>query len=384
MTLVLFLGVLSILVLVHEFGHYMAARLFKIKVEEFAFGLPLTRALVSVKRGETKYSIYPVLFGGFVKLYGEEEVMDKAKQTKEEQGRDFLSRGKKQRMAVIVAGVVMNVVLAMVGFVVLYTAIGIPNAKKDLVTITLVSPGSPAEKVGMMDGDRIISVEGKQISSLKQFSELITSWGGVAVNIKVQRGKTLLLFEGFVEQGTEEKSITVIPRINPPKDQGAIGVGIYTLPYYTTTPCRGLELKCLGAAVKQGSVSTISWIGKVFDGLREIGKSLLALKAPEGVAGPVGIYRLTGTVAQGGIFPVIEMIAILSVNLAVFNVLPIPALDGGRMLFIWLEWIRRKRLSVEFEQKVNSWGMVVLVIFLLLITLQDVLQTTIVQKLLGK
>ena len=113
-------------------------------------------------------------------------------------------------------------------------------------------------------------------------------------------------------------------------------------------------------------------MARVMDGLREIGRSLVAGKAPEGVAGPVGIYQLTDVVARGGIWPLTELVAVLSVNLAVFNVLPIPALDGGRMFFIWLEWVRRKRLAVELEQKINVWGMALLLGLLALISLQDV------------
>jgi len=120
----------------------------------------------------------------------------------------------------------------------------------------------------------------------------------------------------------------------------------------------------------------------VVEGLRGIGKSLVAGKTPEGVTGPVGIYQLTDVVSRGGAWPLVELVAVLSVNLAVFNVLPIPALDGGRMFFIWLEWARRKRLPAKMEQRVNAWGMAVLLSLLALITLQDVIRVGGIDKLL--
>jgi len=118
--------------------------------------------------------------------------------------------------------------------------------------------------------------------------------------------------------------------------------------------------------------------------LRSIGKSLVAGKAPEGVSGPIGIYQLTDVVSQGGLWPVVELTAVLSVNLAVFNVLPIPALDGGRMFFIWLEWLRRKRMSAQLEQKINSWGMIALVGLIALITLQDVIRFGWISRLISR
>jgi len=115
-------------------------------------------------------------------------------------------------------------------------------------------------------------------------------------------------------------------------------------------------------------------MGLILDGLRQIGHSLSRGKSPEGVAGTVGIYQLTGMVADQGIWPLIELVAILSVNLAVFNVLPIPALDGGRLLFIGLEAILRKRISLVWEQRINSWGMAFLLGLMVLISLQDVIR----------
>jgi len=151
-------------------------------------------------------------------------------------------------------------------------------------------------------------------------------------------------------------------------------VGIADYPYLLMQKCSTLSPQCAGNAMVGGVRATGVWVGKVIEGLRGIGRSLAAGKAPEGVAGPVGIYQLTDVVSRGGAWPLVELVAVLSVNLAVFNVLPIPALDGGRMFFIWLEWARRKRLPVELEQKINAWGMAALIALLTLISFGDILR----------
>lgn len=372
MTLVIFLGVLSVLVLIHELGHFVAARILGIKVEEFAFGLPFTRHIFQIKRGETVYSIYPLLFGGFVRLYGEEsEVKGK--------GKDFWSRGKKQRMIVVAAGVIMNIVLAVVGFVVLYAALGVPQALQNQVTILKIEKDSPADKAGLKIEDRVIGIENKEIKDGNEFGKLMRSWAGVGVNLTIRRGKGTQLLEGITQDSYTDLAVRVTPRESPPEGQGPVGVAIADYPYLEMRKDSRFKVQ---DSIIAGVRTTGMWMAKVVDGLREIGKSLVAGKVPEGVAGPVGIYQLTDVVVRGGIWPLVELVAVLSVNLAVFNVLPIPALDGGRMFFIWLEWFRRKRLPVELEQKINTWGMAILLGLLAAITLQDVIRVGVIDKLL--
>ena len=366
---VIFFVVLSILVLVHELGHFMAARLFGIEVEEFAFGLPFTKPIFKIKKGKTQYGLYPLLFGGFVRLEGEEQESGRAGEYKEG---SVWSRGKKQRMMVIAAGVVMNVVLALVGFGVLYASVGVPVRRVELVTVVEVQKDTPADSAGIARDDRIVAVEGRPVSA-SEFPQLMKSWAGVEVHLLIERGKGTYLFEGIAPGPVEQKIVAIVPRANPPEGQGSIGVLISNYPYLETIKCSMSNVQCLVLAAGKGVESTVIWAGRVFDGLRSIGKSLVAGKAPEGVSGPVGIYRLVDVVAVGGFWPLLELTAILSVNLAVFNVLPIPALDGGRMIFIWWEWVRKKRVTPELERKINSWGMAFLIGLLVLITLQDVI-----------
>jgi regulator of sigma E protease len=370
-TWLVFLIVLSVLVLVHELGHYLAAKAFGIKVEEFAFGLPFTKPIFQFRRGETLLSIYPLMFGGFVRLLGEETQVDSEKGDADF-GRDFWSRGKKQRLAVIFAGVVMNMVLALSAFAVLYGIVGVPTKSITKVTVVSVVAGSPADEAGIRQNDRIVQVEGSEVFGTVQFGTMIKSWAGVGVNMTVERGPVTVLFEGIAEGPVERSVANAVPRENPPEGQGSLGVTISDYPYLEMTRCRIFSPGCLVSVGQQGLKSAGLWIGRVVDGLRSIGKSLVAGKAPEGVSGPVGIYQLTGIVAAEGWIPLLELVAVLSVNLAVFNVLPIPALDGGRLLFIWLEYILRRRIKSEVEQKVNSIGMAFLLSLMVLISLQDV------------
>lgn len=371
MTALVFLAVLSILVLIHELGHFAVAKWLKIKVEEFALGLPLTPPIFKFKKGETQYAVYPVLFGGFVKLYGEE---GPAFAEASARHRDFWSRGRKQRMAVVGAGVVMNIVLAVAGFVVLYSVVGVPQKTVNKVTILEVEGGSPAEKAGLRTNDRVVAVEGKAIEEGEEFVRLMRSWAGLSVNLTVQRGEGIYLLEGIAQEKVEEKVIAVVPDVKPPEGRGPLGVRIGEFPYLETEKCVALSAKCIGGAVGVGFGTTGKWIVRVVDGLRGIGRSLAAGRPPEGLGGPIQIYNIVDVVSKGGVLPLIELTAVLSVNLAVFNVLPIPALDGGRMFFIWLEWVRRKRVSAELEQKINSWGMAFLIALLVVISLQDVVK----------
>ena len=266
----------------------------------------------------------------------------------------FWERGKKQRLLVLFAGIFMNIILSLCLFVTLYLFIGVPGETREMVTIDSVKEGSPAEKAGIKTGDRIANIA--KVSQL----QLMTKTSTEALTLQIRRGETIALFEGIVEKNTQELAIDVVPQ------NGVIGVSIGEYPYVTTSKTGNVLLASLKA--------TGVWGGRILDGFRSIGKSLMAGKKPEGVAGPIGIYQLTGVIAGEGIFPLMELVAILSLNLAIFNILPIPALDGGRIFFVWLEWARRKRVSPELEAKINGWGMAVLLGLMALISLQDVIR----------
>jgi len=374
--MLVFLAVLSVLVMVHELGHLLAAKYFGIKVEEFGLGLPFTKALIKIKFKGTDYSVYPLIFGGFVRLQGEEgPSFAKASQGKT----SFWERGRKQRMAVLLAGVVMNVILAVAGFALLYGHIGVPGQVREKITLIKIEPGSPAQEAGLLVHDRITAVEGREVN-FSDFTRILRSWGGLKVNLEVERGGGTSLFEGITENRVEKLTVVVMPRLSPPEGQGPLGGVIASFPYLQVRQCAGLRAECVGGILGAAGKATVTWGGRVILGLREIGKSLTAGKVPQGVGGPVVIYEWTKVVAEGGFWPIVELVAILSVNLAIFNILPIPALDGGRMLFVWLEWVRKKRLEPELEKKINSWGFAFLIGLVILITMQDLIRTGILKK----
>lgn len=371
------MGVLSVLVLVHELGHFLVALALGIKVEEFAFGLPFTAPIFSIKYKGIIYSVYPVIFGGFVRLCGE----DGPPTPKASEGKDFWSRGRKQRMTVLMAGVVMNVVLAVVAFGILYAAVGVPQKIRNKVTILGLENAGPAEVAGIKSGERIVEVEGKQTADSDEFSRLMRSWAGLSVNLTVESGKNLHMLEGINQLETQTRVVKVTPRISPPEGQGPLGVKIADFPYLLTQKCSVLSARCSLGIVKAGIGATWTWTNRVLEGLRGIGKSLSRGQAPEGVAGPIAIYGLVDIISKGGFWPLLELLAVLSVNLAVFNILPVPPMDGGKIFFIWIEWARRKKMSVELEQKINTWGMVAVLVLLALVSLQDVWNMGWVDKL---
>lgn len=359
-TWIIFLVILSVLVLIHELGHFLAAKFFNIRVEEFALGLPYTKALWQIRFGETVYSIYPLLFGGFVRLHGEES------EEKIDKSRAFWSRSRRQRLIVVAAGVAMNIVLAFILLAGVYAGLGVPTKNIYKVTVISVEPGSPAEKAGLKIDDRIVAVEDKSVANGAELGKLMRSWAGVPVNVSLESGPGTYLLEGILQGQISSRTVSVTGRLNPPEGQGPLGVGLADYPYLEAQKD---SRKIVSYALK----NMFSWMGRVFDGLRQIGSSLSRGKAPEGLSGPVGIYQLTDAVSRGGFWPLVELTAVLSVNLGVLNILPIPALDGGRAFFIILEFIRRKRISPELEQKINGWGMTILLILIGLITAKDLL-----------
>ncbi|MDP3955571.1 MAG: M50 family metallopeptidase [bacterium] len=349
LTAIVFLLILSILVFVHELGHFLVAKKAGIKVEEFGFGLP--PRVWGKKVGETIYSINALPIGGFVRLYGEDEA---AKGKKEDNNRQFLYKSKKIRAAVTVAGVVMNFLLAVVIFSAIYTKIGIPT-ETDQVMVVGVTSGSPAQNADLRENDIVLAVDGQTITASREFIDIAGEKAGSEIVLEVSR-------EG------QRKSVQVVPRENPPEGEGPLGVAISTLemkfyPFW--------EMPIRGAV--QGVKESLAWAGLIVGSLGEMVYQLVvAGQVPKDVTGPVGIFQITGQAAQMGWLPVLQLLAIISVNLAIVNILPIPALDGGRLLFIGIEAISGRRVRTKFESYAHQIGMVVLLLLILLVTISDV------------
>lgn len=357
MTLILFLLILSILIFFHEFGHFLAAKKAGILVEEFGFGLP--PRLWGKKVGETLYSINALPIGGFVKLYGEDgsgKITNKQIPNNKLKGRAYFEKSLGRRFSVIIAGVAMNLLLAIVCFSALYFHFGIP-VKTDKIKIVGVSENSPARAAQIKPDDQIISIDGEKVTGTESFVELMKERAGTVVHLGIVRGEETL-------------EISVIPRENPPAGDGPLGVAVsdmemkkfpwWQMPYF---------------GVREGFKESLAWGGMILSFLK---KTLISLvvsgKVPRDIAGPVGIYQITGQAVKGGIFAVIEFLGILSVNLMIINVLPIPAMDGGRLIFLGYEAIARKKANQKLEMLVNNLGMAFLLALMVLITANDVLR----------
>ena len=324
LTVLIFLIILTVLVLIHELGHFLTAKKFGIKVEEFGFGFP--PRVWGKKHGETLYSINLLPIGGFVKLYGEDEAgsgrISSGKLVTKDLDRAFFSKPIYQRVIVIVAGVTMNFLLAILIATYLFTFQGIPKVE-DNVLITEVVKGSPAAVAGFQKGDLVTEINSAKIKSPKNLIEETKKKLGQEVTVVVKRGDSV-------------KVLKVTPRVNSPKNEGAMGVGIADNVVYQKYPFP----QSLYYGTKQAASDTVLVVKGFFDVVKTI---VTSLTVPAGVAGPVGMAQLTGEFVKIGPNAVLSLVYMLSLSLAVLNILPIPGLDGGRLLFIIIEAITQKK-----------------------------------------
>lgn len=348
--------ILGFLIFVHELGHFLAARWMGVRVREFGFGYP-PRMLKLFERNGVEYTLNWLPLGGFVKMVGEQDDFD---------GPGSLAAAPPLRRAVVlVAGSFMNIVTAVVLFAVLLAAVGVPRLQVDPTTmrvqIEAVAPGSPAEAAGLQVGDVFIRIDGVEMFGAENVSNAIRAGAGRPVAI-------------VLERAGQQFTVTIVPRLPAeiPPGQGAIGVRIAPIipPDAVTRERMGV-----GEALVAGMTYTVRFIGLMIEGLSGLLRGLFGQQSavPEGgVGGPVAIARITAEVARQGWANLLELTAILSLNLAVLNLLPIPALDGGRLLFVVLEGIRRKRIPPEKEALVHLAGFALLLGLMFLITIVDV------------
>lgn len=361
LTAPVFLIILSILVIVHEFGHFIVGKINGIKIEEFALGLPFTKPLISKKlKGGMKVSLYPLLFGGFVKLLGEEK--------EEKSKRAFGNKNVWQRISVVVAGVTMNLVLAILAFYIFLYLSGfkvlIPklaeynfvSPNSIAVVITGIAPNSPAQEAGLKVGDTILS-----FASLRDFQKFAIAKAGKEVSLEISDlalGKT--------------KTIKITPRISPPKGEGALGVGIAeaVVIKYSTDQEKTFSGLSYTRDMFVYNLKVISQLA----GQSAKTKDLAPLS--DNVSGPFGIADAVGQILQLGgkdaVVNLINLLGILSLSLAFMNILPFPALDGGRLAFLLVEALTGKKLPSKVENIINQVGMGLLLLLIVLISFNDV------------
>lgn len=378
LTIAVFIFTLSLLILVHEFGHFVAAKRAGIKVEEFGLGYP--PRIFGWRRGETVYSLNLLPFGGFVKIYGQagEEtalsgkmkgwiVGDKPLKTSKAAGqrRSFNSQPIRTRALVLAAGVLMNFALAMVVLSIGHW-FGLPALLEDeqteyasnpMVQILQVVPDSPAHEAGLAPGDVVKEIRvGGRGYAVATSDDMITA-------VQAHKGENIVV---VVQRGDRVLNLSAIPRISHPSNEGPLGIAlgvtaIVRYPWYK--------------AIYRGVADTLNLTYLVLAAFGGLFKDLIftgQLQAE--IAGPVGIYSLVGQSTQLGFVYVLQFIALLSINLGIINILPIPALDGGRLVFLAIEKIKGSPVSVRVEKWVHMAGFAFLIILMLMITWNDIMR----------
>ncbi|MDD2584540.1 MAG: RIP metalloprotease RseP [Bacteroidales bacterium] len=382
-TLIIFLLVLSVLVLVHELGHFLIARLFKIRVEEFGLGFP-PRALgyyknkfgkrvklvgskdfeelstsedenLQPKKGSTIFSLNYLPLGGFVKIKGENG------QNRNEPD-SFGAKPIWQRAGVLVAGVIMNVILAWFLFSIGYL-IGLPQTTDELGSKAIVSEqavlvadvlsDSPAAEAGILVGDRITMVAQEKVLNEKQLQDAVSTRADQETEFLVLRDD-------------KEIKLNIVPSSNLNEGRAVIGISIFST---------GTVRYPFFSALYEGA-KTAAWTLKaIFLAFIGLFKDLFTgVSVGDQFAGPIGIANITGQAARLGFVYLLQFAALLSLNLAIINILPFPALDGGRLMFLLVEKIKGAPVKKEIENLLNNIGFILLMILIIFITVKDVIK----------
>lgn len=382
LTIVIFVVVLSVLIFAHEFGHFFTARRFGVKAEEFGFGFPPravgvyknkhgkwrwvfgSRSVESLETSEvsdippasksTIYSLNWLPLGGFVKIKGQDGECQNDKDS-------FVSKKVWQRALILAAGVLMNVVLAWALFSVGYI-IGLPQSTDTLgrkaiiseanVMIAQVMPNSPAALAGLEEGDAILRINNEEINSEQELQEAVARNDGQVSELLIKR------------LGTEQ-TLTVIPA-SKEGARATIGVAIFS---------SGLVRYPFFSALIEGAKTTGWMIKEIVLAFGDLFINLFqGHEVGDQFAGPVGIANITGQAARLGFSYLLQFVALLSLNLAIINILPLPALDGGRILFLLIEKIKGKPVKREIEALIHNLGFFLLIAVVIFITYKDIIK----------
>ena len=345
-SILVFLILLSQLVFVHEAGHFFVAKRSGVKVEEFGFGFP--PRLWATRRGDTEYSVNAVPLGGFVRMLGEDDPT---------QPRSFARARKLWRFAILVAGSTMNFLLAVVLFTGAFT-VGWPTVTQSEVQVMTVMPGLPAEAAGLKAGDVVLTLAGQPVHSSRELRQLSEQNAGREVPLEVRRDNATV-------------ALKITPRATWPEGEGPLGVSIGDRPVKVEPVAYPLA-----RALWRGVEQTFGVVAFTFYLPVLAFKGLLPWSVVRPV-GPVGIYSIASqaaveTVQTGWWFPILSVAASLSAGLGLANLLPIPGLDGGRLLFILLEAVRGRRIDPQKEGMIHLVGLAVLFSLVIVITFADI------------
>jgi len=361
LTLVVFILILGVLIFVHELGHFIMAKRSKVAVEEFAFGFP--PRLFCVKRGETNYCINLIPLGGYVKMVGEEG--QEAKNP-----RSFAAKKLWRRALILSAGVIMNFIFAGVllsfGFGFGMLPLPIMGTAKDFQQATLetkiliarVVSGSPAAIGSLKEGDIVLEVGNlggtKPLEHVEDLPKFTKEHAGQQVKL-------------VVERSGEKETKTVTLRKEAKPEEGYLGVEIQEV--ITKVQYPWWQAPFVGFYFAGKMVVVTGQL--LYETLKNL---IVARQVPQDIAGPIGIFMIVGQAIPRGISYLLQLTALISVNLAVINILPFPALDGGRLLFVAIEKIRGRKVAAQVEAVVHNIGFILLMVLVALITFYDILR----------
>lgn len=366
MSIIIFLIILLVLVLSHEFGHFIVAKKSGIRVDEFSFGFP--PKLFGKKIGETTYNFNALPFGGYVKIHGENPDQDSIEGL--DSHRSFVNKPWYIKAAVLLAGVGMNFIVAWLLLSIGFMS-GLPTSvevapkgaviENQALTVVSVVSGSPADEAGLKSGDKILSLE-----TINDTTKILSSnFTAETVQNFVKKHSTDEIIFSIV-RAKESKQFSVIPEINKGGDTAMVGIsmdmiGTLSLPVHKAV-WEGLKLSAdLTVKIAAGFYTLIR------DGIT--GNGDLST-----VTGPIGIVGIVGDAADFGFIYLLSFTALISINLVIINLIPFPALDGGRLLFLLIEKIKGSRIKPQIANAVNLVGFGILMLFMVVITYHDIIK----------
>jgi len=356
-----FIVVLGILIFFHELGHFLVAKYFGVKVLKFSLGFGYK--VVGKKIGETEYVISSIPLGGYVKLLGEND--DEASEIPpSEAARSFGNQHVLKRMAIVLAGPVFNLFLALFIYCCLYAVSGV-----DIIAAEVgqVRENSPAQQAGVMKGDVIVAVDGKRIAS----------WSDIKKNIRDSAGVPLMI---TVDRGGNPVSMTLVPEEAEEKNIFGEDVKSAVIGIVASGKIEKVELG-LFAAVQEAFQQTWLIVKLTVLTIVKLFQGVVSIKT---IGGPIMIGQLTGQVAQESVSYLIPLLAVISINLGILNLLPVPVLDGGMIVFLMIELVLRRPISLKKRDVAQKVGLFLLAVLIVVVTINDLSRIEAVAKLFEK
>jgi len=339
--------VLGVLIFVHELGHFLLAKKAGVGVTTFSLGFG--PRLIGFKKGETDYRISAIPLGGFVRMVGESPSDEVAP---EEEAKSFSHKKVGWRLAIVSAGPLSNIAFAFIAYFALMLIWGLPTLTTE---VGQVLPDSPALAAGVQKGDMVMAVNGRPVSQWDQLVEAIQGSKGAPLKMTLERDR-------------RQVRVTIHPRREETTDIFGEKHQVFRVGIVASQQMVTLRVNPWDAAVL--AVKKTYWAGELI--VLSVLKIIQAKVSVDNLGGPIMIAQVAGEAASHGLAPLISLAALISVNLAILNLLPIPALDGGHILFFLIEAVTRKPVSVAMREKAQQVGMVVLILLMVFIFYNDI------------